>query len=112
MASVGVQAVAAKSGDFNYGVLRKGRRFRCGGRPGAITYRHQDYPKLRAHGIGFRNELHYLLRGCVSGNIVVGWVAAEQKIAHASPYQVRLMPGLAQGANDLESAVLERHSYL
>jgi len=62
--------------------------------------RDQDYSELCSHGVGVRKNLHYLCGGCAGGHVVVGGLALEQKIAHASAGQVGLKALLAQGLDD------------
>ena len=63
-------------------------------------FRDQHDSELLAYGEGLREDLHDLARSCVGGYVVVGGLAAEQKIADASAGEVGLVAVLAQGADD------------
>ena len=66
-----------------------------------ISHRHQHHSKLRAHRVGFGKDPHDLVGRGVGGDVVIGGLAAEQQIAHASANEVCLVAVLAQSANNL-----------
>ena len=66
---------------------------------------HQHYAKMRSHGKRARKHLqNHIWRGR-GRHIVVFRLSAQQQIAHASAGQISLIPGGAQGCDDLESRV-------
>src|SRR5581483_1876657 len=73
--------------------------------------RHQDNTELRAHGPSLGKNAHHLVRSCVGGDVVVGGLAAKQKVAHASPNQVGLVAALAQSADDFNGGGFYRSGH-
>ena len=88
MAAVAVADVAAEGGDFDRVAA-------------VISHRHQHDSKLRAHRVGFGKDPHHLVGRGVGGDVVIGGLAAEQQVAHASADEVGLVAVLAQSANNL-----------
>jgi len=66
---------------------------------------------LLAYGEGLGEDLHYLLRSCVGGYVVVGGVAAEKEVADTSSGEEGLVAALAQSADDFGGVLFGvRHS--
>src|SRR5208283_5919963 len=67
--------------------------------------RHEHDSELLADGISLREDLHDLPWSRIGGNVVVGGLAAEEKIADASSSEVALVASLAQSANDFDGVL-------
>jgi hypothetical protein len=55
---------------------------------------------LLAYGVRLRKDLHDLLGRRVGGDVEVGGLAAEKKVADTSTGEVGLVSAFAQAAND------------
>src|SRR5215470_13564357 len=75
MPAVGIPEVAAESGDYDFlGILVQ-----------------QDDAKVRADIEAVREKLQNLGGGRAGGDVIIGGVAAEEKITHAAPNQQGLV---------------------
>ena len=95
MAAVAVADVAAKGGDFDDGGVwaiscRDVARKRL---PQAHLSQlwHQHHSELRAHCIGLRKDPHDFIRRGIGSDVVVGGLATQQQIAHASADEIGLV---------------------
>src|SRR6476646_5960947 len=68
-----------------------------------LANRHQHHAELGAHGVGKREEPHYVLRSSRSGNVIIGRLAAKYKIPHAAAHKVSRVPVPAQIVYDARS---------
>ena len=62
---------------------------------------------MRADGVGFREEAHDIGGEGVGGDVVVGRLVAEQKVAHASADQKGLESVVTEDADDGEGGLFE-----
>src|SRR5206468_11981716 len=63
----------------------------------------EHHSELRANCVGFRENLHDLLGRGIAGHVVIGGIAAEKKIAHASADEISLMAFVAERADGRDS---------
>ena len=80
MAAVGIGQVGAEGRDFGHeaGIFR--------------LRRNQDHSEVRAHGKGPRKQVEHHVGRRAGGHVVVGRLAPQQQIAHASAGEIRLVP--------------------
>jgi hypothetical protein len=92
MAAIRVADVGPKGCNLN-GVTLSG---------GALFFRNREEhnSELRADGVCFRENPHDFFRASIGGDVVIGRFAAEEQIAYAPAYEIRLMAMIPEGTND------------
>ena len=112
MAAVGVANVRTKGRHFNR-VHASGAMALLARHGWLVGWeRHEHDSELLADGISLREGLHDLPWSRIGGNVIVGRLAAEKKIADASSSEVGLVATLAQCANDFDGVLFRaRHRY-
>ena len=106
MPAVRICAIGSESSHLSYQISRF--ILLCGVRASGICTvagGHQHYAKVRSHGKRARKHLQNHIRRGAGRNVVVLGLAPQQQVAHASAGQISLIPGGAQGCDDLESRV-------
>jgi len=106
MPPIGVSAIGSECGHLSYQVSRFiPLRFARASRICTAASGHQHYAKVRSHGEGARKQPQNHIRRGAGRNVVILGLAPQQQVAHASAGQISLIPGGAQGCDDLESRV-------
>ena len=93
MAAVEIGSVGAEGGDLDVALIaRISQRFQ----------RHQHHSELRADGVGLGKDAHDLVGRGRGGNVVIGGLAAQQQIAHASAHPQSLVAVAAEKPDGCE----------
>jgi hypothetical protein len=92
MTAVRVADVGSKSCDLNGVALTRD----------ALLFKDRDEhnSELCANGVCFGENPHDLFRDSIGGDVVVGWLTAEEQIAYAAAYKKGLMAMVTQGSNN------------
>src|SRR5581483_9088256 len=70
----------------------------------------QHHPELGTHRIALGKDPHHLVGSGASGYVVVGRLASEHDVTHASADQVSLVAGQVQSTHDLDGEIPHRIS--
>ena len=95
MTSVRVSAVAAESCDFNGVVVRLAF---CS----VAAHGNQHHTELRTYSKSLRKNADYFMRSSTGGNVIVGGLAIEQQVAHASADEIGGVAVFTQSARDAD----------
>ena len=87
-------------------------RAECGYLHFQATPGDQDHAELRAHGNAIRKKSNDLIRRGIGGHVVIGRLAAEEQVAHASAHQQRLIPVALQRLANLVGEFPGLHSLI
>jgi hypothetical protein len=92
MTAVRVADVGSKGGDLNGVALTRGTLF--------FRDRDEDNSELCADCVSLGENAHDIFRDGIGSYVVVGRFTAEEQIAYAAAYEIRLMAMIPEGTND------------
>ena len=106
MPPVGVADVGAEGCDFDGWNCFSRADCRCA--VFILGERNQHNSKLDSHGECLGKDFHHLPRSGAGGDIIIGGLASQHLVAHASASEVGLVCALAERADDIGGVLFGR----